>query len=120
MLVAPVALALAVPFAHADVPRAVAERVVPLASDRASGAITGGLPPMTGITPSRAELPGSAFTKLDADRRGFVTREQTRALDGFGAAFDVADGNADGRLDAREFARAWEAYGRFGEAEGTR
>lgn len=75
-----------------------------------SGAITGGLPTMGGITPGRAELAGSAFTKLDAGSRGYVTLEEVRQLDGFESAFRQGDQNGDGRLNPSEFNSAWAIY----------
>jgi hypothetical protein len=72
--------------------------------------ISGGVPAMGGVTPSRAELPGSAFTKLDAASRGYVTLEDVRQLDGFESAFRQADQNGDGRLNASEFNSAWGTY----------
>jgi hypothetical protein len=79
-------------------------------TDRAGVAISGGVPAMRGITPSRAELPASAFTKLDSNQRGYVTREDARQLDGFDAAFRTADQDGDGRLNASEFNAAWAIY----------
>ena len=65
---------------------------------------------MSGVVPNRAELPSSAFTKLDAGNRGYVTLEDVRQLDGFETAFRQADQNGDGRLNASEFNSAWGAY----------
>ncbi|HEX4885187.1 MAG TPA: EF-hand domain-containing protein [Casimicrobiaceae bacterium] len=79
-------------------------------TDRAGVAISGGVPALRGITPSRAELPASAFTKLDSNQRGYVTREDARQLDGFDAAFRAADQDGDGRLNASEFNAAWALY----------
>ena len=76
----------------------------------AGAAITGGLPGMSGVTPNRAELPSSAFTKLNGASRGYVTLEDVRQLDGFESAFRQADLNGDGRLNASEFNSAWGAY----------
>jgi hypothetical protein len=79
-------------------------------TDKAANAISGGLPAMRGITPSRAELPASAFTKLDARQRGYLTREDVSQLDGFDAAFRSGDRDGDGRLTPREFEAAWGSY----------
>ena len=77
----------------------------------ATGAgISGGVPAMSGVTPNRAELPGSAFTKLDTGSRGYVTLEDVRQLQGFESAFRDADQNGDGRLNASEFNSAWGAF----------
>ena len=74
------------------------------------GGISGGVPGMSGVTPNRAELASSAFTKLDAGNRGYVTPEDVRQLEGFESAFRQADQNGDGRLNASEFNSAWGAY----------
>lgn len=60
--------------------------------------------------PGKAELAPSAFGKLDANRRGYVTREDTTQLNGFDNAFQQADANKDGRLSQDEFNRAWNLY----------
>jgi hypothetical protein len=75
-----------------------------------AAAIPGGVPAMGGITPNRAELSGSAFTKLDAGNRGYVTLDDVRQLDGFESAFRQSDQNGDGRLNASEFNAAWGLY----------
>jgi hypothetical protein len=75
-----------------------------------TAAITGGVPGMGGITPNRAELPDSAFTKLDVGNRGYVTLDDVRQLDGFESAFRQSDQNGDGRLNASEFNAAWGMY----------
>ncbi len=51
-----------------------------------------------------------AFDKLDAGKRGFVTRADVTNLPGFESAFQQADENNDGRLSQDEFARAWAIY----------
>jgi len=76
-----------------------------------SGAgITGGVPAIGGVTPNRAELASSAFTKLDGGSRGYLTVEDVRQLDGFESVFKQADQNGDGRLNQSEFNSAWSAY----------
>ncbi len=60
------------------------------------------------ITPNRSELPDSAFRKLDATNRGYVTPEETHGLSGFD--FQKYDANHDGRLSEAEFQRAWAGY----------
>jgi hypothetical protein len=47
-----------------------------------TGTLGSNLPAIGGITPNRAELPGSAFTKLDASNKGYVTLDDVRQLDG--------------------------------------
>jgi Ca2+-binding EF-hand superfamily protein len=60
--------------------------------------------------PGKSELAPSAFGKLDANRRGYVTREDVSQLSGFDKVFQQADANDDGRLNAEEFNRAWSLY----------
>ena len=81
-----------------------------LAPGSGAGKLGAALPAIGGVTPNRAELAGSAFTKLDAGSRGYLTLEDVRQLDGFDSAFRQADRNRDGRLDATEFNVAWGAY----------
>ena len=73
-------------------------------------AITGGVPAIGGVTPNRAELSSSAFTKLDGANRGYLTIEDVRQLDGFDSAFRQADQNGDGRLNPSEFNAAWSVF----------
>ena len=63
------------------------------------------------IVPVPAMTEGSltAFEKLDAGHRGYVTRSDTDRLSGH-IEFDSADRNHDGRLDIDEFQRAWADY----------
>ena len=60
--------------------------------------------------PPAAQLDGATFGptfhKLDTDRDGFLSREETGGLINFTTAFNDADGNRDGRLDPDEFAKA--------------
>ncbi len=63
-----------------------------------------------GITPNRAELAISAFGKLDAESKGYVTLDDVAQLEGFRSAFLEADQNHDGRLNASEFNSAWARY----------
>ena len=56
-----------------------------------------------------AQAAPERFSALDANNDGFVSREEAEALSGFSKAFDEADANRDGRLDASEFTTA-EAY----------
>jgi len=46
------------------------------------------------------------FTRLDANRDGYLTHGETRSVRGFDKAFTEADDNRDGKLDAAEFAKA--------------
>jgi len=64
--------------------------------------------------PSPTESSLTAFDKLDAQHRGFITRGDTDRLAGY-INFDSADRNHDGRLDMDEFQRAWSDYGHGGQ-----
>jgi hypothetical protein len=58
--------------------------------------------------PSQTENAQSAFAKLDAGSRGYVTRQDIDQLPNASQIpFDRADMNHDGRLDANEFQSAW-------------
>jgi len=64
--------------------------------------------------PSVTESSLTAFDKLDAQHRGYITRSDTDRLSGY-INFDSADRNHDGRLDMDEFQRAWSDYGHGGQ-----
>jgi len=51
-------------------------------------------------------LPNREFNSLDANRDGFLSKEEAKKLRGFEKAFMEADDNRDGRLDADEFTKA--------------
>jgi hypothetical protein len=68
-------------------------------------------PPAAGsVDPPTAPLGGAtfgpAFHKLDTDRDGFLSREETSGLINFTTAFNDADDDRDGRLDRDEFVKA--------------
>ncbi len=67
-----------------------------------------------GTMPSSTESSLTAFTRLDAQQRGYVTREDLSRLPG-NVDFESADRNHDGRLNPDEFQRAWTDYGSAGQ-----
>lgn len=52
------------------------------------------------------------FSRLDANRDGYLSREETQQLRGFDQAFREADDNRDGKLDAAEFTKAQSIHDR--------
>lgn len=57
--------------------------------------------------------PNPEFTRLDVDRDGHLSPEETRKIPGFDRAFKEADDNHDGRLDAAEFVKAQAIHDRM-------
>jgi hyperosmotically inducible protein len=53
------------------------------------------------------------FAPLDANHDGYLSRQETAGIKGFGKAFDEADANHDGRLDRDEFIKAGSIYDRM-------
>lgn len=62
------------------------------------------------VVPGKAELAESAFKKLDATGKGYVTREDASGLEGFDQAFRDADPAQSGKLDLKQFKKAWAQY----------
>ncbi|HEU4709388.1 MAG TPA: hypothetical protein VFS17_08755 [Methylophilaceae bacterium] len=62
------------------------------------------------MVPNKAETADSAFAKLDTGKKGFLTREDTKVLDGFDKTFHGADEDHDNRLTPKEFINAWSSY----------
>ena len=63
-----------------------------------------------GIAPSKSEMSDSAFKKLDASNKGYVTKDDTKTLSGFDSSFQAADADHDGKLTADEFKKAWTSF----------
>ena len=63
-----------------------------------------------GIAPSKSEMSDSAFKKLDASNKGYVTKDDTKTLSGFDSSFQAADVDHDGKLTADEFKKAWTSF----------
>lgn len=61
-------------------------------------------------TPTKSDSADSAFSKLDASGKGYVTRDDVRGMTGFDTLFDRYNAKHDGRLTREEFAQAWAAY----------
>jgi hyperosmotically inducible protein len=55
---------------------------------------------------SQGEPADPRFNKLDADRDGYLSREEAGKVRGFDKAFSEADDNRDGKLDTAEFVKA--------------
>ena len=63
--------------------------------------------------PADRGAPASAeFRRLDANRDGYLSRTEARSIKGFEKAFQQADDNRDGRLDADEFIKAQAVHDR--------
>jgi hypothetical protein len=104
---APARLLLALAVACGTAPLA-AQTTNPSDNPRPPGLQLASPPTGAALTPSPFEPAEHAFSRLDAMRRGFLTREQLGTLERF--PFDEADLDGDGRLNAGEFANAWSRY----------
>ncbi|MDD5247488.1 MAG: hypothetical protein PHY45_00785 [Rhodocyclaceae bacterium] len=62
------------------------------------------------VLPSKAELADSAFKKLDATGKGYVTLADVSGLGGFDKAFEAADPAHTGKLNLAQFKKAWAMY----------
>lgn len=60
--------------------------------------------------PSELENADSVFRKIDADKRGYVTLDETKDLLGFEDAFKEVDDKGSGRLTPAQFRKAWSIY----------
>ena len=52
----------------------------------------------------------AVFDKLDLNQRGYVTRQETKDLIGFGDAFRAVDTKGSGKLTRAQFRQAWALY----------
>lgn len=68
--------------------------------------------PATIDKPEEAAVPSKLFHKLDTDHDGYVSRAEAYKLKDFGKAFDEADDQHRGRLNAEEFVKAEDIYER--------
>lgn len=59
-----------------------------------------------------AEPNNAAFLKLDTNRDGYLSSQETSGLPGFSTAFKEADANNDGRLSPDEYIKAASLYDR--------
>lgn len=55
--------------------------------------------------PGSVGMSPPAFQRLDTNRDGYLSRDETRGLVNFASAFKDADDNHDGRLDPDEFVK---------------
>lgn len=75
--------------------------------------------PLPPATPPEIMMPGmpsdlksadAVFAKLDVGGRGYVTRQDTQDLLGFGEAFQAVDTQRSGKLTRAQFRKAWAIY----------
>lgn len=87
--------------------------------DRAPGAGKPTASPLPSTTPpeiikpvplSELKSADAVFNKLDSSQRGFITRQETEDLIGFGDAFQAVDTKGSGKLTRAEFRKAWALY----------
>jgi hypothetical protein len=71
---------------------------------------TGSMSSAKAIPPSKSETSDSAFKKLDASSKGYVTRDDAKSVEGFDRSFQSADANHDGKLTSDEFKKAWTSF----------
>ena len=76
----------------------------------ASPSGAGSMTTAKGIAPSKSEMSDSAFKKLDASNKGYVTKDDAKALPGFDSSFQAADSDHDGKLTVDEFKKAWTSF----------
>ena len=76
----------------------------------ASPSGAGSMTTAKGIAPSKSEMSDSAFKKLDASNKGYITKDDAKALSGFDSSFQAADSDHDGKLTVDEFKKAWTSF----------
>lgn len=62
------------------------------------------------MVPGKMETADSAFAKLDANKKGYLTAEDTKVLEDFDGQFKAADGDGNNKLTPAEFIQGWEKY----------
>jgi len=62
------------------------------------------------VLPSELKSADAVFDELDVGRRGYVTRQDTKDLLGFGDAFRAVDSRRSGKLTRAQFRQAWAIY----------
>lgn len=62
------------------------------------------------VLPGELENADAVFNELDLAGRGYVTRQDTKELIGFGEAFLAVDSKGSGRLTREQFRKAWALY----------
>ncbi|MBI2311840.1 MAG: EF-hand domain-containing protein [Betaproteobacteria bacterium] len=72
--------------------------------------VLGGGLPATGHPAADRSAEDPAFRKLDADRDGFVSREEAKQWRDSAAAFSETDQDRDGRLNRDEFIKFHSLY----------
>lgn len=87
--------------------------------DGAPGAEKPAVSPLPSTTPPEIIKPAqmselmsadAVFNELDLSRRGYVTRQETKDLIGFGEAFRAVDTKGSGKLTRAQFRTAWALY----------
>ena len=62
------------------------------------------------MVPGKMETADSAFAKLDANKKGYLSTEDTKVLEDFDEPFKAADGDGNKKLTPDEFIKGWEKY----------
>ena len=86
-------LSLALPVAHAEPPAAYGEPPAAYGQQPA------------GSAPAVAPSTSAAFSQIDTDQDGMISKQEASSFSAVEVIFDDADANKDGALDAGEFSR---------------